>query len=95
MNKPSDKLEYQVQANRIDAHGSVVRCKDSEIALGTDLVVRQDVPPRMESIEYEIRVDTDESDVRLDLLHENVKKYGAVFNTVAPGTLLRGVLKRT
>ena len=56
--------------------------------------VRQDVPPKMESIRYEIIVDTDESDQRLNLLHENVKKYGTVFNTVAPGTDLSGVLRR-
>ena len=56
--------------------------------------VRQDVPPRLESIEYEIRVETDEPDARLDLLHDNVKKYGTVFNTVAPGTELHGVLRR-
>ncbi|MFZ2389412.1 MAG: OsmC family protein [Polaromonas sp.] len=56
--------------------------------------VRQDVPPRMESIRYEIVVDTDESEQRLNLLHENVKKYGTVFNTVAPGTNLSGVLRR-
>jgi len=56
--------------------------------------VRQDVPPRMESITYEILVDTDEPDRRLALLHENVKKYGTVFNTVAPGTELSGVLRR-
>jgi uncharacterized OsmC-like protein len=56
--------------------------------------VRQDAPPCMESIDYEIIVDTDESDRRLELLHENVKKYGTVFNTVAPGTQLNGVLRR-
>jgi uncharacterized OsmC-like protein len=56
--------------------------------------VRQDVPPRMERIDYEIVVDTDEPDRRLELLHENVKKYGTVFNTVAPGTDLKGVLVR-
>jgi len=56
--------------------------------------VRQDVPPKMESITYEIIVDSDESDHRLELLHENVKKYGTVFNTVAPGTLLSGELHR-
>ncbi len=56
--------------------------------------VRQDVPPRMESITYEIVVDTDESDRRLVLLHDNVRKYGTVFNTVAPGTDLSGVLRR-
>lgn len=51
--------------------------------------VRQNVPPKMESIDYEILVDTNENDHRLELLHHNVKKYGTVFNTVAPGTLLR------
>jgi uncharacterized OsmC-like protein len=56
--------------------------------------VRQDVPPRMESITYEILIDTNENDHRLALLHENVKKYGTVYNTVAPGTQLSGTLKR-
>ena len=56
--------------------------------------VRQDVPPKMESITYEIVVDTDESDRRLELLHDNVKKFGTVFNTVAPGTELSGILRR-
>ena len=48
----------------------------------------------MESISYEIVVDTGEPERRLDLLHENVKKYGTVFNTVAPGTQLSGTLRR-
>ncbi len=56
--------------------------------------VRQDVPPRLERIDYEISIETDESDRQIELLHENVKKYGTVFNTVAPGTELQGVLKR-
>jgi hypothetical protein len=48
----------------------------------------------MERIDFEILVETDEPDHRLELLHENVKKYGTVFNTVAPGTVLEGVLRR-
>ena len=56
--------------------------------------VRQDVPPKMESITYEIIVDTDENEHRLALLHDNVKKYGTVFNTIAPGTQLSGMLRR-
>lgn len=56
--------------------------------------VRQEVPPRLESITYEIVVDTDEEDRRLALLHDNVKKFGTVFNTVSPGTQLTGVLRR-
>lgn len=56
--------------------------------------VRQDVPSRMESIDYEIIIDSDESDHRLALLHDNIQKYGTVYNTIAPGTRLAGVLRR-
>ncbi|PJZ85042.1 OsmC family protein [Leptospira harrisiae] len=56
--------------------------------------IRQDVPPKMESIRYQIIVDTEESEDRLRLLHENIKKYGTVFNTVAPGTDLAGEIRR-
>jgi uncharacterized OsmC-like protein len=56
--------------------------------------VRQDVPPGLERIDYEITVATDESDARLALLHRNVTRYGTVFNTVARGTMIEGVLRR-
>ncbi|BCB27352.1 OsmC/Ohr family stress-inducible protein [Sulfurimicrobium lacus] len=132
------KMIFHVETLRVDAHGSLSRCKAAEIPLDTDLAgnpnafnpaelllaalsaciikgiervtpilkfdlrgvevrvdgVRQDVPPKMESISYEIIVDSDEPERRLELLHENVKKYGTVFNTVAPGTQLSGVLRR-
>ncbi len=55
---------------------------------------RQDSPPRMRSIRYRILVDTDESNARLSLLHQNVQKYGTVYNTVAPGTELSGTVER-
>jgi len=56
--------------------------------------VRQDSPPKMISIEYEIVVDTDENDRRLDLLHHNVRHYGTISNTVAEATKLEGVIRR-
>lgn len=55
---------------------------------------RQDAPPKMDRIEYTIWVDTDEPDRRLELLHENVRKYGTVFNTVSAGCDLKGQLLR-
>ncbi|MFN3884089.1 MAG: OsmC family protein [Rhodocyclaceae bacterium] len=138
MQQQATKMEFSIIARRVDAHGSLARCKDAEIVLDTDLAgrrdafnpaelllaalaacmlkgiervtpilkfrlrgvevkvhgVRRDVPPAMESIDYEIVVDTDEDDRRLELLHENVKRYGTVFNTVAPGTTLAGTLRR-
>ena len=131
-------LEYRVAAERIDAHGSVARCKEAEIALDTDVSgrpdafnpaelllaavgacmikgiervapilkfafrgvevklhgVRQDKPPKMVEITYELIVDTDESDRRLELLHENVRKFGTISNTVAEATKLEGQIKR-
>ncbi|WP_341987972.1 OsmC family protein [Azorhizobium sp. AG788] len=56
--------------------------------------VRQDSPPKMISIDYEIIVDTDEDDHRLDLLHTNVRKFGTISNTVAQATKLEGVIRR-
>lgn len=56
--------------------------------------VRQDSPPKMISIDYEIIVDTDEEDRRLNLLHTNVRKFGTISNTVAEATKLEGVIRR-
>lgn len=55
---------------------------------------RQDAPPKMTSIDYEIIVDTPESDQRIDLLHKNIRKYGTVSNTIAAATVLNGVIRR-
>lgn len=56
--------------------------------------VRQNSPPKMVSIDYELIVDTDESDQRLELLHKNVRKYGTISNTVAEATRLQGLIRR-
>jgi uncharacterized OsmC-like protein len=55
---------------------------------------RQDAPPRLTHIAYEILVDTDEPERRLVLLHENVRKYGTISNTIAAAVPLDGVLRR-
>jgi len=56
--------------------------------------IRQDAPPRMARIEYELLVETDEPDRRLDLIHQNVVKFGTVTSTVAAGTNLTGKIAR-
>ena len=56
--------------------------------------VRQDSPPFMSSITYDLIVDTDEDDRRLELLHQNVRKYGTISNTVAAATKLEGKIVR-
>jgi uncharacterized OsmC-like protein len=131
-------LEYDIIAKRLDARGSLARCKDAEIVLDTDVKgrpdafnpaelllaavaacmikgiervapmnhfkfrgvevrlhgVRQDSPPFMSSISYELIVDTDEDDRRLDLLHHNVRKFGTIFNTVSAATKVEGRIVR-
>ena len=56
--------------------------------------LRQDAPPRIVSIDYELIVDSDEPDHRLELLHTNVRKYGTVSNTLALAVELAGVVRR-
>ncbi len=55
---------------------------------------RQDSPPRMQRIVYDIVVDTDESDARLALLHRNLLKYGTISNTLGAAVELSGTIRR-
>jgi len=55
---------------------------------------RRDTPPGVDSINYTIRIDSPDDDDKLDLLHDNLKKFGTVTNTIAQGTNLSGQLLR-
>jgi uncharacterized OsmC-like protein len=55
---------------------------------------RQDAPPRLTGIRYQITVTTPESDGRLDLLHRNILKYGTISNTLGAALPLTGTLCR-
>ncbi|VWX60195.1 OsmC family protein [Sphingorhabdus sp. 109] len=57
--------------------------------------IRQDSPPKMASIGYEIIVETSENERRLDLLHKNIRKFGTISNTVAEATNLEGTIRRS
>jgi uncharacterized OsmC-like protein len=131
-------MQYNVTAERIDAHGSLARTKDASLVLDTDVAgrrdafnpaelflaaiaacmikgiervtpllkfelrgvevrlsaVRQDAPPLILRVDYELIIDSDETDARLDLLHRNVRKYGTISNTVAASTPLEGTIRR-
>ena len=56
--------------------------------------VRQDAPPKLTLIRYEIIVDSVETDQRLDLLHRNILKYGTISNTLTSAVPLEGTLRR-
>lgn len=57
--------------------------------------IRQDAPPKLTLIRYDIIVDSAETDQRLDLLHRNVLKYGTISNTLAGTVPLEGTLRST
>lgn len=62
-----------------------------EVKLEAD---RQDAPPKLVAIRYEILVGTSESDARLDLLHRNILKYGTISNTLSAAVPLSGTIRR-
>lgn len=62
-----------------------------EVTLGAE---RQDAPPKLTRITYDLAVSTSEPDQRLELLHTNVKKYGTIFNTLSGATELVGTIRR-
>ncbi len=74
-------MEYQITTIRVDAHGSVACCKEAEI-LHTDVNGRADA------------FNPAEDDHRLDLMLLNIRKYGTIYNTVAAGTELNGIIRR-
>ncbi|CAN5420034.1 hypothetical protein BH09ACT4_BH09ACT4_00090 [soil metagenome] len=53
---------------------------------------RQDSPPKFIEIEYQIRIVTDESQRRVELLHRNLSQFGTVYNTLAAVCNVHGTL---
>jgi len=54
----------------------------------------QESPHKMLKIEYTLWVDTDETDQRLELLHDNLKKFESSFSTIAVNCSLAGEIRR-
>ncbi|GAA4372595.1 OsmC family protein [Agromyces bauzanensis] len=44
---------------------------------------RQDAPPKFVELRYELRIVTSETQHRVDLVHQNLRKFGTVYNTLA------------
>lgn len=55
---------------------------------------RPEQEARIEDVSYVIRVATDETDGRLELLHKNLQKFGTIYNTLSAGTKLTGTISR-
>jgi uncharacterized OsmC-like protein len=103
MTEATVKMEFRVSAKRLDAHGSVAECKDASIILDTDMAGRRDAfnPAELllaalgacmvKGIERVVPI----LKLKVRSVDTNVRQYGTVFNTVAPGTQLTGTLRRT
>lgn len=57
------------------------------------VAIRQDAPPKLTLIRYQIIVNSAETDQRLDLLHRNIVKYGTISNTLVAAVPLEGSLR--
>ncbi len=55
---------------------------------------RQDRPPAMQKIVYELFIDTDVDDKKLDLWHRNILRFGTITNTLAKAVDLSGTISR-
>jgi len=44
---------------------------------------RQDAPPRFVEVSYRLEVSTSESTRRVELVHQNLRRFGTVYNTLA------------
>lgn len=55
---------------------------------------RQDKPPKMLAVTYELVVDTAETDEKIELLHKNIRKYGTISNTLDGALKLSGTIRR-
>ena len=55
---------------------------------------RHDDPPRIEAIHYDIAIRGDADDDQLALIHTNLQRFSTIYNTLAPGTALDGVVRR-
>ncbi|WP_438754814.1 OsmC family protein [Pararhizobium sp. O133] len=93
---PAELLLAAVAACMIKGIERVAPMLDFEFQ-GVDITlhaVRQDAPPKITSIDYQLVIDTTESDQRLELLHKNVRKYGTISDTIAAAVRLEGVIGR-
>ena len=53
-------------------------------------VEREEPPLRIVGARYILRLETDEPEARLELLHRNIRKFGTITNTLAAAADLQG-----
>ncbi len=54
---------------------------------------REEPPPRIVSMQYELEIVTDEPATRVELLHRNIQKFGTITNTLGRSCELTGTIR--
>ncbi len=55
---------------------------------------RNDSPPFMSEINYQLEIDTDADDRKLQTWHKNIVKFGTITNTLAKASKLEGTIAK-
>ncbi|MEP2170516.1 OsmC family protein [Polaribacter sp.] len=63
----------------------------AEIAVNA---IRLDKPPRMDEINYELKIYSQDKNLNIDLLKKNIEKFGTIFNTVKSVCSVTGEIKQ-
>ncbi|WP_016989580.1 OsmC family protein [Flavobacterium sp. ACAM 123] len=56
--------------------------------------IRLEKPPRMDEIQYELVIYSQDESLNIDLLQKNIEKFGTIFNTVKASCLVSGTIKK-
>lgn len=55
---------------------------------------RLEKPPRMDEIQYELKIHSQDDNLNIDLLKKNIEKFGTIFNTVKSSCSVIGEIKK-
>lgn len=55
---------------------------------------RLEKPPRMDEINYELKIYSKDTNLNIDLLKKNIEKFGTIFNTVKSSCSVNGEIKK-
>jgi uncharacterized OsmC-like protein len=55
---------------------------------------RQDRPPKIVKLTYELEIKSEDANLKLDLLHRNIQKFGTIYNTLKGTCAIVGKIKR-
>jgi uncharacterized OsmC-like protein len=55
---------------------------------------RLEKPPKMDEINYELRIFSEDDNLNINLLKKNIEKFGTIFNTVKSSCSVTGEIKK-